>query len=194
MIQPRENIVWVLDAGGEMTVFDADRLARSIHRLAPAGQKPDFDDLGLAITGAIQQHVHQNLGVQPVEVSALRQMVSALLKMLGYHEAARRYAGKTDSTEIRLDRLAGVSGCRGSGGFELGFYQRLDQALQVASAEGPVRVQISGLRACVLQLRGGRRWSRHCRQMADDIVAHVWARAAQLPQPCNAPLELAVWE
>ncbi len=190
MIQPRDDIVWIVTATGELAVFDAGQLARSIQRTAPPGEESAFDDIGRAISEAVDQHLRDHRRPQPATTQQITEMVQALLEMLGYRESARRYAGEDVLREIRLDRLAADAGRCGS--FELGFYRRLDQVLAEASQDGPERVRMRGLRACVLQMRGARRWSRQCRRLAEEIIDHVWARAVQLPQPGGRVLELAV--
>jgi hypothetical protein len=55
-------------------------------------------------------------------------------------------------------------------------------------------MEVNGLRACVMQLRGGRRWSEGCRRLAEEIVAHVRERVARVRPPQAACLQLAVVE
>jgi hypothetical protein len=55
-------------------------------------------------------------------------------------------------------------------------------------------MRIDGLRACVMQLRGARRWTAECRRFAEDIVEHVRGRVVRMRSPRAASLKLAVVE
>jgi hypothetical protein len=55
-------------------------------------------------------------------------------------------------------------------------------------------VRLCGLRACVMQLRGARRWGAGCRQLAEEIITHVRSRVSGLRPEGAEPLRLAVLE
>ena len=115
-------------------------------------------------------------------------MVEALLEMLGHDQWCLAYALQRRQSEIQLDQMAGGAGVA----CELLFFQGLDQALRRAAAAERRQLQMTGLRACVLQLRGSARWTRGCKQLADEIVDYVWARVERLPARDGAVLQLAV--
>ena len=89
------------------------------------------------------------------------------------------------SAKISLDHMAEED-------FELGFYQRLAAALRAAAAEDLESLHLSGLRACVMRLRGAKRWGASCRSLADDIVRFVRSRIAQDRTPSPAALSVEV--
>lgn len=56
---------------------------------------------------------------------------------------------------------------------ELFFFPRLRDELRVQLRESPRLVRFRGLRGCVKQLAGVRRWSTRCEQLQDQIVAYL---------------------
>jgi hypothetical protein len=55
-------------------------------------------------------------------------------------------------------------------GLELAFFPRLREELRRQLQPAPALVRFHGLRGCVLQLAGSRRWSRRCQSLRDQIV------------------------
>ncbi|MGA2139903.1 MAG: hypothetical protein ABSH14_13680, partial [Verrucomicrobiia bacterium] len=109
---------------------------------------------------------------------------------LGYQKVSEAYSRRMDHVAIHLNELAG----RRSTAFELEFFQRLDRALGAAANRKFLVIEVDGLRACVMQLRGARRWTAGCRRFAEDIVDYVRERVARVRPPQAAGLKLAVVE
>ncbi len=55
-------------------------------------------------------------------------------------------------------------------GFELAFFPRLRTELQKNLASSPRVLRFHGLRGCVKQLTGAKRWSARCQELSDQIV------------------------
>jgi hypothetical protein len=68
-----------------------------------------------------------------------------------------------------LTRLAEEAG----EGFELAFFARLRDVLRAGLTDGPQLVRFRGLRRCVKQLAGARRWNGRCRRLHDQIVDYL---------------------
>ncbi len=96
--------------------------------------------------------------------------------------------------EPRGDSPQRVGVASKNAGFELEFFQELDHALSAAANRRLVAMRIDGLRACVMKLRGARRWTAECRRLAEDIVEHVRGRVVRMRSPRAASLKLAVVE
>ena len=60
--------------------------------------------------------------------------------------------------------------CESGKGFELFFFPRLRDELRQQLLLDPEVVHFRGLRSCVKQLTGARRWSRRCQSLQDQIV------------------------
>ena len=73
-------------------------------------------------------------------------------------------AGATD-----LGRLA----CESADSLELFFFPRLRNELRTQLRQSPRMVHFRGLRRCVKQLAGARRWSHRCEKLQDQIVEYL---------------------
>jgi len=174
MIQLREDICWVVAADGKASAFDGPRLARSIQRAAAAAGLHDWwpaDAVAEAVYLATRECCRNGM----IHASEVVQAVVHMLTMIGSAEIAQSYRQRHQIAEIRLDQFNDPSGLW----TELSFFQQLDTALTATAAGRELRaLQVRGLRACVMRLRGARHWSRSCRQLAEQIVTHVRQRIA----------------
>lgn len=189
MIQYHHDVVWVKEADGRTVPFDPSRLSASVERAASLAGCAGCS-LGESLAAALEMFA-LNIAKEPVLAAGdIAQFVETVLNSIGYSTIARMYSHRKNHVEIRLEDMAS----RVTTGFELGFYQRLDHALDVVNNSGTTLVQIRGLRECVLKLRGARRWSDRCGRLADDIVDHVRMRAAHLRTNTASSLHLTVLE
>ena len=101
---------------------------------------------------------------ETVTVGEFSLALEKVLLHLGY----TIHAGGPD-TEIRDTDLARL--IREAGGsLELFFFPRLRDELRVQLRQSPRVVRFRGLRGCVKQIAGARRWSRRCERLQDQIV------------------------
>ena len=163
MIQLCDDIVWVRGADDRLTPFDSNRLVASIQRAI------GDELLAESIATAIYRYARET---QTITAAAIAELAGAALTLFGLIDYAAAYRQRGQFAEIRLDQLAGGET------FELGFYRQLDHALRALA--DPARLNLSGLRACVMRLRGARRWGESCRALADDIVGFVRDRVRQV--------------
>lgn len=187
MIADRTDVVWVKADDDRYEPFDGARLARSIQRAADAAGQAD-SVLAEGVAAAMQSYAIECRAGQPIAVGELTRIIGELLSMLGFPEIARAYVRQTQRTEVRLDHMVAAADTS----FELGFFHRLDAALDVIADEQLSAMQLRGLRACVMRLRGARRWNQRCRQLAEDIVNHVRHRAARVRPRRAVALRLAM--
>ncbi len=94
----------------------------------------------------------------------------ALEKVL-HHLGYTVYTGGPDS-EIHDTDLARVLREAGDG-LELFFFPRLRDELRVQLRQSPRVVRFRGLRRCVKQIAGARRWSHRCEELQDQIVSFL---------------------
>jgi hypothetical protein len=189
MILLEQDMVWVRGADGCLTPFAVRRLASAIYEAARQAGSP-ADWIAVPVAEAVAAYLTAREGDRVVAASELRQIVLAVLEMLGCGEIARVYQHGRQRVEIRLDELAARSGA----GFELDFFQQLDAALAAVRDDAMRQMRVQGLRACVLQLRGAQRWGTECRRMAEEIVGHVRGRVARMRSRTAESLNLAVLE
>jgi hypothetical protein len=63
--------------------------------------------------------------------------------------------------------------CESGKGFELFFFPRLRDELRAQLLRDPEVLHFRGLRSCVKQLTGARRWSPRCQTLQDQIVEYL---------------------
>ena len=166
MIQLREDIVWVRGAAGNLTPFDSDKLVASIaHAIGD-------QLLAESIAAAVSRYACDGKATDTITGAEIADLVCAALTLFGLTDCADAYRRRGQFAEIRLDQLAGAEA------FELGFYRQLDHELRALA--GPARLNLCGLRACVMRLRGAQRWGDSCRTLADEIVGFVRDRVQQV--------------
>jgi hypothetical protein len=74
--------------------------------------------------------------------------------------------GTMESVEADLLQVASAAGK----GFELLFFCQLRDELREQLKKSPELVRFKGLRGCVKELTGARRWSHRCQELNDQIV------------------------
>ena len=101
---------------------------------------------------------------ESVTVGEFSLALEKVLLHLGYViHAGGPDADIRDTDLARLIREAG-------GGLELFFFPRLRNELRDQLRQSPRVVRFRGLRGCVKQIAGARRWSHRCEQLQDQIV------------------------
>src|ERR1035437_1005703 len=189
MIQPLEDIVWVKFEDGRLAPFDELRLALSIQDVA---ERAGHSDWWLAESVAAAVHAYaikcRSDGVIPSR--EIVEIVVAVLSTLGFQKISQAYAGYEHCAAIHLNDLAARVGAA----FELEFFRQLDNELGAASDQRLLAIEVDGLLACVLQLRGAQRWTAGCRQLAEEIVDYVRERVVRVRPAQAASLKLAVVE
>ena len=189
MIQANGDIAWVKFADGHLVPFDEQRLALSIQSVAERAGHSDWW-LAESIAAAIHMYVIKCHVDDPIPTSEIVEIVTAVLATLGFKNISEAFAGDERSAAIHLDTLAPQMGAA----FELEFFRRLDDALHAASDKRLSVIEVDGLRACVMQLRGAQRWTAGCRRLAEEIVTYVRERVVRVRPAQAACLKLAVVE
>jgi len=110
------------------------------------------------------------LGREMVTIGEFSLALEKALMHLGYAIHAHE-AGKPQA-EINVADL-GMLVNEASGSLELLFFPRLRDELRVRLRTSPRMIRFCGLRGCVKQLAGARRWSNRCEQLQDQIVEYL---------------------
>ena len=119
---------------------------------------------------AVYHYFKHELGRQTVTV---REFAEAMEKALDGFEISivSTQPARPDQrvAEADLCRIAQDSGRA----FELNFFPRLRDELRIQLLTSPRVVRFTGLRSCVKQLTGAKRWSNRCALMEEQIVGYV---------------------
>ena len=109
------------------------------------------------------------LAREAVTIGEFSLALEKVLLHLGYtiHAHAAYHPGQISDAD--LGQLVGANGV----GLELFFFPRLRDELRIRLRSAPRVVRFRGLRGCVKQLAGVQRWTRHCEDLQDQIVAYL---------------------
>lgn len=129
--------------------------------------------------GAVLHYFKSEKGQDTVSVAEFSEALERVLRGLGLNVKASNDAqppvAKAESllpprvVETDLQKLVGEANL----GCELVFFPRLRDTLRRELDGTPLLLRFRGLRACVKQLAGARRWGPHCQALNDQIVDYL---------------------
>jgi hypothetical protein len=133
---------------------------------------------------AVLHYFQHDLQRTSVTVSEFTAALEAALRGLGLQvscDTMPKPERAAATADLRL--LAAESGKA----FELGFFARLRDEVRKELRLSPQMIRFLGLRSCVKQLVGARRWCPRCEQLSDQIVEYLRGCVTQEnpPQPCG---------
>lgn len=118
----------------------------------------------------VLHYFREELGRESVTVVEFSEALARVLRGFGLEVASAE--SQTIDNVVRdadLHRLASEAG----GGLELVFFSRLRAELEAGLREAPTILRFNGLRPCVKELVGTRRWSPKCQRLSDQIVDYL---------------------
>jgi hypothetical protein len=167
---------------GESMPYSADMV--SVELAGDVADRFDSEFVHHA-TKAVFHYFKHELGRQTV---TLGEFAGALEKVLrGFALTAQRASAPESQPRVLesdLCRLALESGQ----GRELFFFPLLRAELQRHLQQAPDVLRFRGLRGCVKQLTGARRWSRRCGTLEGEIVAYLRTCLSAAPAPVDLAL------
>ena len=133
------------------------------------GNKSDYFDQHFVhhAAQAVFHYFKHDLGRVTVTVGEFAGALEAVLRGFGVQaKPPENEAKPPDIVESDLVQLASESGTRG----ELFFFPRLRDEMRLQLQQSPHVLRFRGLRGCVKQLTGARRWSRRCETLHNQIL------------------------
>ncbi|HLZ53447.1 MAG TPA: hypothetical protein VKS19_03115 [Verrucomicrobiae bacterium] len=119
---------------------------------------------------SVFHYFKKDLCRESVTVGEFAGALEKVLRKLGFTiRAGAMESRKPDTRETDLGLMARESG----DGFELFFFPRLRDELRAQLRQAPRVLRFRGLRGCVKQLTGARRWSVRCEKLQDHIVEYL---------------------
>ena len=154
-------------AGGESMPFCSDMI--SVELMGDTSKWLDQEFVRHAAKAVFHYFQHE-LGRKTITVG---EFAGAMEKVLSGFNLKAPPPGAAEPAltvqESDLSRLAGESGL----GCELFFFPRLRDELRRLLQQGPSVLRFRGLRGCVKQLAGARRWTVRCQGLQDQIVSYL---------------------
>ena len=167
MIQPHPHS-WLMNVpGGESIPCSAELV--DIHLLGDAGDLLD-PELVRNAARAVLHYFKVDQGKTFVSAQEFSRTLAAVLRGFGVAvNLVETVAPPCQISESDLRQLA----CGSGNGFELAFFPRLRNELRQQLNRSPRIVRFKGLRGCVKQLAGARRWTGRCQCLNDPIVDYL---------------------
>jgi hypothetical protein len=117
---------------------------------------------------AVLHYFRTDLGRSNVSLTEFSEALKQVLHSLGF-DVPVATSLQPSLIELDLPTLAGETG----GTFELLFFARLRDELRRGLGPSHKTVRLNGLRPCVKQLIGAKRWSERCQELNDQIVDYL---------------------
>ena len=151
--------------GGESVPFSAEMV--SIELMGDSSKLLDPDFVKQA-SKAVFHYFRNELGRETVTVAEFAGALEKVLRSFGYrvHSADNDSDEEPSFFESDLQRLAREA----AGGCELFFFPLLRDELRLQLQQAPRIIRFQGLRECVKQLAGTRRWSGRCEDLQAKIL------------------------
>jgi hypothetical protein len=134
-------------------------------------------------TASVFHYFKHELERESVTVGEFAGALEKVLRHLGFPlNSSDSTPRQTIETDLRL--LAHESG----DGLELFFFPRLRDELRAQLRQSPRLLRFRGLRGCVKQLAGARRWCSRCDQLREQIVEYLRGCLSAEPEPKECAL------
>jgi hypothetical protein len=171
-------------ASGESVPFSAKMI--SVELVGDAAGKFDPEILRHA-TASVFHYFKNELGREAVTVGEFAGALEKVLRGLGFNvssdepEPRRERRRIAEADLLMLARESGESR-------ELLFFPRLRGELRAQLRQTPRLVRFRGLRGCVKQLAGARRWSLRCERLEEQIVEYLRGCLGAEPEQAGCAL------
>jgi hypothetical protein len=121
--------------------------------------------------GAVLHYFRDELGRQSVTMAEFSHALENILRGFKLAAAVEPETGESAPRVLKSDlrRLVAET----SNGGELVFFPRLRDELRSQLGKTPQMLCFQGIRPCVKQLAGARRWSQRCQALHDQIVEYL---------------------
>jgi hypothetical protein len=130
---------------------------------------------------AVLHYFRHELGKTSVTLGEFTAALESALRALGLNvvcESKPEHTAPVPQAWIAHSDLCVLAAQSGKC-FELGFFASLRREMQNRLRQSPDMLRFFGLRGCVKQMIGARRWSPRCQRLSDHIVEYLRGCLAQ---------------
>jgi hypothetical protein len=167
MIQLHRDYLLFETSKGQIIPCSAELVAVELIGEAIESLDPD---LVQQAANAVLHYFKQDLGWTTVSVGEFSRALEQALTALGLNILSTPADERTPASCDLRRIAAGVDR-----GFELSLFPRLRQEMRTRLGEAPQMLCFHGLRGCVKQLVGAKRWTHECQALNDQIVEFLRA-------------------
>jgi hypothetical protein len=150
-------------SNGESIPFSAETV--SVELMGEAADKFDPEFVKNA-AASVFHHFKYDLGRELISVAEFAGALEKILRGFGCTVYSTEEYNRAENSQRDLKFLARESG----GACELIFFPLLRDAVRVQLRRSPQVVRFHGLRGCVKQLVGARRWGPRCETLREQIL------------------------
>ena len=165
MIQLRPDCLWVEKDAGQTIACSSEQITIELMGGAAEGMDPEV--VRQAAAGVLH-YFKVELGKEFVTVGEFAAALAKVLNGFGLDIQSAALVEGVASRVVTLDLGELARKCGKD--FELAFFMRLRETLRSSLADSPKTVQFQGLRSCVKELAGARRWTARCRELQEQSV------------------------
>jgi hypothetical protein len=167
-------------ANGESVPFTAETISVELVGGIAGSLDPEMVQNA---TAAVFHYFKSELNYQTVSVGEFATALQKVLRGFGFNlhsvdDPAATAAVTEDDLRLLASEAVG----------ELIFFSQLRDALRRQRDISPQVIRFHGLRGCVKQLTGARRWSPRCEKLRDQIVDYLRQCIAAEPKPADCVL------
>lgn len=166
MIQLHRDYLLLQTLSGDFVPCSAELF--SIQLIDASGSVVDQELIRQAAAAVLHYFKH-DLGRQSVSVAEFAQVLERVLRSVGLKPDPAKDKPSLDAEIADLHTLVSNS----AGGFEMAFFLNLRQELRTRLQHSPKVLKFHGLRGCVKELLGAKRWCRRCQSLNDQIVDYL---------------------
>lgn len=147
-----------------LVACDAEWLRSNVREAASRAEVPEWfaDDVVTGVITFLRNHYEGTT----ITIDSLYDRIRDTLGNLGLDDLAEELTPAVPPLRISLSDLAIKAG----DGYELAFFQLLEQRFASATRNGVEHVYFYGLRNCVQNLTSLKRWSRRCENLQNEIT------------------------
>ena len=166
MIQLHPDCLIFRTSQGELIPCSAESV--TIELIGDASSLLDPDIVREA-AAAVVHYFKEDLGQHTVSVAEFSDALERALRVFGFEVTTTALENGRAPAGVDLRELAAASD-----DFELSFFKQLrDEFHKQAALESAEVVRFWGLRGCVKQIVGRKRWCQRCERFSDQVVAFL---------------------
>jgi hypothetical protein len=168
---------------GNHQVFEYDTVWLDV-ALERAARAADVEFPFVAdIRSGVVRYLESRCALKLMPIGDLYDRMRRMLIKIGCEHIADHLQPLAPPVTVSLLKTAREAGC----GFELGFFEALRAELAALRDAGAEDIRFTGLRECILELRGADTWNAKCDQLLQEIEAFLegW-RDSHKEAPCVA--------
>jgi hypothetical protein len=164
--------------------YDTSWLDDALHRAAEAADHGDFPFLEEIRTG-VEQYLETQCPLRLLQIEELFDKIRRMLMAVGCEQIATHLELLAPPVTVSLVQTARQAG----NAFELAFFNALRGELAALRGSGAEEIRFTGLRECILILRGSVKWDKRCEATRREIRAFLAALDRE-PNRTSRPLRL----